>query len=108
MIRVTDSAAELLRAVRERSEDPAGEKVLRLEEVGDQRVGLVMGSARADDEVVEREGLALLHLSPRVSDALDGAVIDRVETPEGPRLAFRPRSDEPQPDRPSDGSGPEG
>jgi hypothetical protein len=42
-----------------------------------------------DDQVVEEGGNALLHVPAPVSEMLEGASLDRVDTAEGPRLALK-------------------
>jgi Fe-S cluster assembly iron-binding protein IscA len=87
MVTVTDSAKDLLQVMGH----PAG-TVLRLEPVGGKTgdIALVTGEEQDADQVVERDGADLLHVPAVVSDALDGATIDAVETPEGPRLSLTP------------------
>jgi hypothetical protein len=92
MILVTESAADLLATL----DRPAG-RVVRLEQVDEQRLGLVLGEARDGDQVVEREGQDLLHIPAEISAALDGVVIDKTDTPSGPRLRFRAQTDEEEP-----------
>lgn len=79
MIHVSDAAKDLF----EQIAPPAGQ-VLCLEPVADQQIGIVAGEPRGDDQVVERDGTGLLHIAATVSQALDGATIDRVDTPQGP------------------------
>ena len=83
MITVTEEARELFQSV----EKPEG-TVLRLDPVeqdeqGQTQIGLVAGEPQGDDEVVEHDGQDLLHIAAPVSEALDGASIDKVETEEG-------------------------
>jgi hypothetical protein len=92
MIQVTESAADLLATL----DRPAG-RVVRLEQIDEQRLGLVLGEAREGDQVVEREGQDLLHIPAEISAALDGVVIDKTDTPSGPRLRFRTQADEEEP-----------
>ncbi|MBA2443242.1 MAG: hypothetical protein H0V53_12705 [Rubrobacter sp.] len=90
MITVTEEAKVLFQNV----ERPEG-TVLRLdpvqeEEGGDTQIGLVAGEPQGDDQVVEHEGQDLLHIAAPVSEALAGASIDRVETPEGVGFSITP------------------
>jgi hypothetical protein len=88
MIHVTDGAMDLLESVHQQLSDRTPEQVLRLEAMPDQKLGFVLGDAQTDDQVVERQGSDLLHIGSPLSDALDGGVIERVDTPEGPRFGF--------------------
>lgn len=79
MIQVTDQAMDMLDQI----DRPQG-RVLRLEPTGVDKLGLVLGEALEDDTVVERRGHDTLHIPASVSVMLTGAVIDRVETEQGP------------------------
>jgi Fe-S cluster assembly iron-binding protein IscA len=72
---------------------PEGQ-VLRLDPVAEQQIGLVAGVPQGDDQVVERDGADVLHISAMVSEALDGATIDRVDTPQGPSFGLKMPGDE--------------
>jgi len=67
-------------------ECPEG-KVLRLEEArdpgGKRQARFQIGYPKDDDEVVEREGEALLHVARSASETFDGCVVARVEMGEG-------------------------
>lgn len=82
MLKVTDTAKDLLQSI-----SHPDESVLRLEP-GETSgtLSLQLGAPQADDQVVERNGGAVLHVAPTVSTALDGATIDTVQTDKGPRL----------------------
>jgi Fe-S cluster assembly iron-binding protein IscA len=85
MLTVTDTAQELLQTI----ECPP-KMVLKLEPVGTGELGLVSGAGKETDQVIERNGADVLHVPSEVSTALDGAVIDAVETADGPRLSLTP------------------
>lgn len=85
MLTVTDPAKELLQMI-----DRPPAMVLKLEPVGTGELGLIAGESRATDQVIERDGTDILHVPAEVSTALDGAVIDAVETADGPRLSITP------------------
>lgn len=87
MITVTDSAKELLQAVDQSQEHP-DDQVLRVDPVGEQQFGIGYGEPAADDQVVEHNGETVVHVSNDISTALDGATLDRVDTPQGTTLAF--------------------
>jgi Fe-S cluster assembly iron-binding protein IscA len=93
MITITESARELVGAV----EHPP-DKVLRLEPVEPQKLGLVIGEPEPDDQVVERQGVDLLHIPAKISEMLDGAVLDSVPTADGMALTINP---------PASGGGPQ-
>ncbi|WP_119070209.1 hypothetical protein [Rubrobacter indicoceani] len=96
MIEITPDAKELFQNV----EHPEG-TVLRLdpvtdEQTGQTQVGIAAGEPKADDQVVEQDGESLLHIAGPVSEALDGATINVIETPEGPAIGIA------TPDQPSE------
>ncbi|CAA9508264.1 MAG: hypothetical protein AVDCRST_MAG05-2869 [uncultured Rubrobacteraceae bacterium] len=88
MITVTEEAKELFTTV----EHPEG-TILRLDPVtdestGETQIGLSAGEPQGDDQVVEHDGVSLLHIAGPVSEALDGSTLNLVETPEGPALGL--------------------
>ena len=83
MITVSSTAKEMLRAV----DLPEG-NALRLEPAEDGRLAFVAGTAQQGDQVVEESGDELLRIAGFVSEQLDGHNLDRVDTPEGPRLTM--------------------
>lgn len=84
MLAVTMPAKELLRGI----EVPA-DRGLRLEPENDGRLTFVAGPPQADDQVVEDRGEEVLRIAGIVSQEFDGHSLDRVDTPEGPRLTLR-------------------
>ena len=94
MITVTESACELVGAV----EHPP-DKVLRLEPVEPQKLGLVIGEAEPGDQVVEQAGIDVLHIPAKISEMLDGAVLDSVPTAEGMALTINPPGESGGPER---------
>jgi Fe-S cluster assembly iron-binding protein IscA len=91
MLMVTAPAKELLRTI-----EIPDDRALRLEPVEDGQLGFVAGPPRPDDQVIEDSGEEVLRIAAPVSDQLDGASLDRVETTEGPRLTIN-RPNEPEP-----------
>lgn len=87
MLTVTDTAKDLLQMI-----DRPADTVLKLEPVGGRagELGLVSGESQATDQIIERDGTDVLHVPAEISNALDGAVIDAVDTAEGPRLSITP------------------
>jgi iron-sulfur cluster assembly protein len=88
MITVTEEAKELFLNV----EHPDG-TVLRLDPVVDQntgetQIGISAGEPMSDDQVVEHNGESLLHIAAPVSEALDGSIMDAVDTPQGPGIGI--------------------
>ncbi|HZS88434.1 MAG TPA: hypothetical protein VFE42_13240 [Chloroflexota bacterium] len=83
MIVVTQAAKEMFQCV----EQPEGQ-VLRLDVVGPETFGLTLGEARPSDQIVEHEGREVIYIAEEVSQAADVAVLDHVDTPEGPTLVF--------------------
>jgi iron-sulfur cluster assembly protein len=88
MLSVSDPARELLRDV-----DLPDDRVLRLEPQDNGGLTFVAGSPAHDDQVVEDQGREVLHIAAPVSQQLDGQLLDRVETAEGPRLTIRAPED---------------
>jgi iron-sulfur cluster assembly protein len=84
MLAVTAPAKELLRAI-EVPED----RGLRLEPENSGRLTFVAGPPEVDDQVVEEQGEEVLRIAGVVSQEFDGHSLDRVDTPEGPRLTLR-------------------
>jgi hypothetical protein len=84
MLAVTDPAKEMLRGI----EVPEN-RGLRLEPENDGRLTFVAGTPQTDDQVVEDRGEEVLRIAGVVSQEFDGHSLDRVETPEGPRLTLR-------------------
>ncbi len=88
MITVTEEAKELFLNV----EHPDG-TVLRLDPVVDQntgetQIGISAGEPMGDDQVIEHNGESLLHIAAPVSEALDGSIMDAVDTPQGPGIGI--------------------
>lgn len=57
---------------------------------GEKQVRVAAGEPRKDDQVVRRGGEEVLRISRAVSDAFDGCVMRRVETPEGVGFSIAP------------------
>jgi Fe-S cluster assembly iron-binding protein IscA len=85
MIMVTQAAKEMFQTV----EQPEGQ-VLRLDVVGPQELGLTLGEPQPSDQVVEHDGREVIHIAGELSQAADGATLDRVDTPQGPALIITP------------------
>lgn len=85
MIVVTEAAKELFETVKH----PV-EQVLRLDIVGPQEFGLTLGTPEPSDQVVKHDGNDVIHIASEISQAADGATLDRLDTPEGPTLTITP------------------
>ena len=88
MITVTQEAKELFLSV-----DCPDDTVLRLDPIVDQntgetQIGISAGEPVSDDQVVEHDGEAVLHIAGLLSQALDGSTLDAVDTPEGPGIGI--------------------
>jgi iron-sulfur cluster assembly protein len=88
MITVTEEAKELFLSI-----EYPDDTVLRLDPVvdentGETQIGISAGEPMSDDQVVERDGEAVLHIAGPVSKALDGSTLDAVNTPEGPGIGI--------------------
>jgi iron-sulfur cluster assembly protein len=88
MITVTEEAKELFLSI-----EYPDDTVLRLDPVvdentGETQIGISAGEPMSDDQVVERDGEAVLHIAGPVSQALDGSTLDAVKTPEGPGIGI--------------------
>jgi iron-sulfur cluster assembly protein len=88
LITVTEEAKQLFLNV-----EYPDDTVLRLDSVVDQKtgetqIGISLGGPMSDDQVVEHDGEAVLHIAGPVSQALDGSTLDAVNTPEGPGIGI--------------------
>lgn len=86
MVTVTDRAAELLKEIQTDPEE-GQDKVLRIVSEGD-GYELIFDSARAGDQVVQNGNTDILLVGDDVAPALEDAVIDCQDTPEGPRFVL--------------------
>jgi Fe-S cluster assembly iron-binding protein IscA len=102
MVNVTTEARELLSEVlqdaREQQGIEDGEVGIRLaltttpaqdSSSGQSRLDLVLDRPKEGDHVVEHGEDKVLIVDPTVSGILEGAVVEAVETPEGPRLNIK-------------------
>ncbi len=97
MLRVTsDAAQELQRLLEAHATDSS--QVLRFDATSE-GFSLGIGPHMEGDEVIENEGIPVLNISAELSRVMASVdiVLDRVETPEGPRLtAYRGEEAPPQ------------
>jgi Fe-S cluster assembly iron-binding protein IscA len=87
MLNVTDKAAALLHDSLEVSKN-SEEDVLRLTRSG-QGLALTLDEEREGDQVVLHDEQKVLVIQPEIAQALNGATIDAVNTPDGERLAIQ-------------------
>ena len=76
--------------------DPREVTRVEQDENGQTQIGLVAGEPQGDDQVIQHDGQDLLHIAAPVSEALDGASIEKVETDEGVGFSINPPEEEPQ------------
>lgn len=86
MVTVTETAIEYLIAMADANEHPEG-TVLRLEPSG-QQLAFTFGPPEPGDDVIQKDGQDVLHISEVLIEPLDGAIMDTVETPEGIKLTL--------------------
>lgn len=96
MIEVTEGAKEIFQQIDQSTEVPEGQ-VLRLQALEPDRIGIAVGSAEPDDQVVEQDGKDLVHIAAAISQAGDGTRLDKVDTPEGTALVFLPPEGQEEP-----------
>lgn len=87
MLTVTEKAAATLRDTIDANTSEEAQ-VLRLASSA-QGFGLTMDEERDGDQVVTHEERKVLVIAEDVVQALDGATVDAVETPEGQRLVIQ-------------------
>jgi hypothetical protein len=85
MIVVTEAVKEMFESV----QCPKGQ-VLRLDVVGPQELGLRLGEPQPSDQVVEHQGREVIHIAREISQVADGAMLDQIDTPQGPTLIITP------------------
>ena len=93
MLTVSDSAATMLHETLDKHSTNNSD-VLRFA-MSDDGVGIELGEERTGDETFSHAGRVILAIERDLANALDGAHIDTVETPQGPQLVFEsPAEDE--------------
>lgn len=88
MLNVTEKARDILAQTLETSE-AADEQGLRLARTPQGEFGLAIDEEREGDQVVKQDERPVLFVDQEVSTALDGAILDVDESPEGTRLTLR-------------------
>jgi Fe-S cluster assembly iron-binding protein IscA len=89
VLNVSEKAAELLFASLQASRKEESE-VLRLIQTRE-GLGLAIDKEGEGDQVVQHDNNKVLVIQPEISQALDGATLDAVETPDGQRLTLQAR-----------------
>jgi|FLYL01.1.fsa_nt_gi Fe-S cluster assembly iron-binding protein IscA len=88
MLNVTDKAAAALHeTLNANTTEENQDQLLRLTRSGD-GLGLALDEERDGDQVISHDDKKILVVDNEISQALDGATIDAVETPEGARLVL--------------------
>lgn len=88
MLEVTDKAIAILdRSLDENKENESD--VFRLTR-SNGGFGLVLSEEHEDDQSIQCDDRAVLVMEPEISNALESAVLDAEDTPDGPRLTLRP------------------
>jgi len=93
LLSVTDQAADVLAKTLESGDIPDGQG-LRLARNAAGEFGLAVDEKRDGDQIVQSSEREVLFVDEMVSQALDGAVLDVTEAPDGTRLALRMPGDE--------------
>ncbi len=100
MLEVSEAAKITLKLVLETLLEEEREEKHEFAGVPDQELGLRLGVSasqniafrldrvREDDEVVGHEGMNVLLIDPELARIVEGAVLDCVDTPSGPRLTI--------------------
>jgi iron-sulfur cluster assembly protein len=94
LLSVTEQATEVLAKTLESNDVPDGQG-LRLARNAAGEFGLAVDEKRDGDQIVEAAEREVLFVDETVSQALDGAVLDVTEAPDGTRLALRMPGEEP-------------
>lgn len=87
MLNVTEKAAGALLESLEASRSEESQ-LLRLTRMAE-GLGLALDEERAGDQVVEHQDRKVLVIEQDISQSLDGATLDAVDTPEGTRLVLQ-------------------
>lgn len=87
MLIVTEKALDALTTVLDVNETGPEEALRLTPSAGG--FGLVVDEQHEGDQVVSQGERAVLLVEQRISDTLGGAVLDVVESPEGPQLTLR-------------------
>lgn len=87
MLNVTEKAAGALLESLDASKSEESQ-LLRLTRAAE-GLGLALDQERDGDQVVEHDERKILVVEQDISQALDGATLDAVDTPEGPRLVLQ-------------------
>jgi len=87
MLTVTAQAAAELKTIAQ-AEATNPEEALRLIPTGEGELALVVDAPGEGDQVVEHEGVNVLLIGPELIDAVDGLVLDCMDTPQGLQLTI--------------------
>jgi len=81
MLKVTDAAVEQLNAMLENANTEQSQGIRLIE--SESGLGLQIDMPQPGDQIVGGEERPVLIVAPDLSDALDGALLDTVSTPDG-------------------------
>lgn len=73
---------------REFDDVPDDELGLRLGVSASQNIAFRLDRKREDDQIVRHDGMNVLLVDPQLARVVDGAILDCVDTPSGPRLTI--------------------
>lgn len=89
MITVTDTAKDMLHGIRAQAGVAEEDVTIRLVPVPEQNtIGFALQHPEEGDQLVEHQGETVAAIDQSVADALDGATLDAVDTPQGRQLAI--------------------
>jgi len=93
MINITESAVQELKAALSENQSDS-DQVFRLDiDIDSEECSFQLGQKQEGDEIVEKDGVAILAMSPEASEAFAEATIDCVNTPQGTCLTIYGGSD---------------
>ena len=87
MLNVSDKAIEVIEQALDTNE-VEDNQALRLAKNAEGEFGLALDEQKDGDQVIAKEERALLYVDSEVSNKLDGATLDVVDSPGGVRLAL--------------------
>jgi Fe-S cluster assembly iron-binding protein IscA len=87
MLNVSDKAIQVIEQALD-SNEVEDKQALRLAKNDDGEFGLALDEQKDGDQVIAKEERALLYVDSEVSNKLDGATLDVVDSPGGVRLAL--------------------
>ena len=86
MLKVTESAKQLLKEILETHSDDPNKVILRFTLKPPGQLGLVLDTEQKGDQVIEHEGKKVLLVAPQLMPAIKGITLDVEVTADGPKL----------------------